>query len=74
MAHARYEELRDLDDVFVAIRALAGIVERSPGIFYLRRSPFLHRDRARWADVKLGTAWGAEVPIPFECSAAAKAA
>ena len=77
MGHARSDELRDLDDVVVAIRALTDIVERSPGIFYVRRSPFLHfhtKDGRRWADIKAGTEWGAEVPIPFECGAAAKAA
>src|SRR5262245_42237959 len=77
MGHARADELRDIDDVVVAIRALTGIVERSPGIFYIRRSPFLHfhtKDGRRWADIKSRTEWGCEVPLPFECSPGAKTA
>ena len=76
MGHARFEELRDLEDVLEGIRALAGVDERSPGIFYLHRSPFLHfhtKDGRRWADVKAGTEWGSEIAIPFDCPSRAKA-
>jgi hypothetical protein len=76
MGHARYEELNDLDAVLDAIRALPGVDERSPGVFYLRRSPFLHfhtKDGRRWADVRAGTEWGSEIPIPFDCSARVRA-
>ena len=71
MGHARYDDLRDLEDVLAAIRELPDISEPTPGIFYLRRVPFLHfhtKDGARWADAKLGTSWGPEIPIPFRCA------
>jgi hypothetical protein len=70
MGHARYSDLRDLDDVLEAIRELPGISEPTPGIFYLRRVPFLHfhtKDRARWADAKVGLVWGPEIQIPLGC-------
>ena len=68
MGHARYEELRDLEDVLRQLRALPGVSEPTPGIFYLRRIPFLHfhtKAGKRWADIKTGTAWGPEMPLPF---------
>ena len=70
MGHARYEDLRDLEDVLAAIRKLPGTSEPTPGIFYLRRVPFLHfhtKDGTRWADAKIGAAWGPEISIPLEC-------
>lgn len=70
MGHARHEDLLDLEDVFCELRKLPGISERSPGVFYLRRVPFLHfhtKDGDRWADVKVGTIWGPEIPVPFQC-------
>ncbi len=70
MGRARYEDLRDLEDLLWAIRRLPEISEPKPGIFYLRRSPFLHfhtKDGSRWADVKVGATWGPELPIPFNC-------
>ena len=69
MAHARAADLRDIADVLEAIRALPGVLERSPGIFYLGRHPFLHfhtRTGARWADARDGADWGPEISLPFE--------
>ena len=71
MGHARYDELRDLEDIFAVIRALPGISEPTAGTFYLRRKPFLHfhtKNGARWADAKAGASWGAEIPIPLHCA------
>jgi hypothetical protein len=77
MAHARREDLSDIDDVLQALRALPGMMERTFGVFYLRRTPFLHfhtRAGERWADARAGTDWGPEMPLPFGASARAKAA
>jgi hypothetical protein len=68
VGHARYEELRDLEDVLAGIRALPGVSEPAPGVFYIRRTPFLHfhtKAGKRWADAKTGATWGAEMPLPF---------
>ena len=70
MGHARYSDLQDLEDVLEAIRKLPGISEPTPGIFYLRRVPFLHfhtKGGARWADAKIGLSWGPELQIPSGC-------
>jgi hypothetical protein len=77
MGHARTKDLRDLDEVLASIRALPGVVERSRGVFYLRRAPFLHfhvRGETRYADAKIGQAWGPEIPLPFEAGRTLKAA
>jgi hypothetical protein len=76
MGHARYRDLRDLESVLDEIRRLPGIAEPTPGIFYLRRVPFLHfhtKDIARWADAKVGPSWGPELLIPFGCGRREKA-
>ena len=68
MGHARYAELRDIHDVLEEIRRLPAISEPAPGIFYLRRVPFLHfhtKPGVRWADAKVGSIWGPEIPIPL---------
>jgi hypothetical protein len=73
MAHARYSDLDDLATLLAKIRSLPGIQEPRPGIFYLKRTPFLHfhtRAGARWADAKAGQDWGPEIPLPFALSAA----
>ena len=75
MAHASREDLLDLEDVFRELRKLPGISERSHGIFYIKRIPFLHfhtKDGDRWADVKAGAVWGPEIPIPFQSGPRAK--
>ena len=77
MGHARPEDLLDVADVLDAIRALPGVSERSPGIFYIGRAPFLHfhtRGGERWADAKAGRDWGSEVPLPFGARGPAKSA
>jgi len=34
--------LDDLGDLFAEVRTWAGVIEKSPGVFYVRRQPFLH--------------------------------
>ena len=77
MGHARPKDFRDIGDVLASIRALPGVTERSRGVFYLRRAPFLHfhtTDETRYADAKIGATWGPEIPLPFEASRTVKAA
>ena len=65
MGHAKAEDLLDIADVVDEIRALPGVVERSPGIFYIGSAPFLHfhtRAGERWADAKVGCDWGPRDP------------
>jgi hypothetical protein len=61
---------RELD----AIRALAGMKEKSPGVFYYRAVAFLHfhdKDGKRWADVKTPRGYQ-EIEIQFAAGAAAR--
>jgi hypothetical protein len=77
MGHAGTKDLRDISDVLARIRALPGVVERSRGVFYLRRAPFLHfhiTGETRYADAKIGATWGPEIPLPFEAGRTLKAA
>jgi len=59
--------LDDVADVLDEVRSWAGVVEKKPGIFYVRRQPFLHfhlvEGGRRRADVKGGTAW-VQVDLP----------
>ena len=67
MAHCPPELLDDLDDVFAELRTWAGVVEKKPGVFYMRRQPLLHfhllAGGRRRADVKGHTHW-AELDLP----------
>jgi hypothetical protein len=77
MGHARNKDLRDIDDVLARIRALPGVTERSRGVFYLRRAPFLHfhtTREIRYVHAKIGATWGPEIPLPFDASRSLKAA
>lgn len=74
MGHTRPSHLQDLTDELDAIRALAGVREKSLGIFYLKATPFLHfhdKDGARWADVKDYGEW-VRFDVPFGAKAAAR--
>jgi hypothetical protein len=42
MARCPFELLDDLGDVLAEVRGWAGVEETSPGVFYVRRQPFLH--------------------------------
>lgn len=76
MAHCPFEELADLRDCLDEIRGWPDVREPRPGIFYLKRTPFLHfhvdPTGRRWADVRNGTTWGAELDVPFAASVAAR--
>ena len=72
MAHTRPEQLADLRAELAAIAALPAMLQKSPGIFYCKRTPFLHfhdKDGERWADLKVNSVWE-RVPIDFAASAA----
>jgi hypothetical protein len=73
--HCPFEELDDLCQVLDQIRTWPDIREPRPGIFYIKRLPFLHfhvdRSQRRWADVREGPSWGTEVEIPYDASMAA---
>ena len=77
MAHCPFEKLADLRDLLDEIRALPGIDEQKPGIFYLGRLAFLHfhidKSGRRWADVRDGSEWGAELDLAIGASKAAQA-
>lgn len=73
MAHCPPELLDDLAGVFAAIRAWPGVVEKTPGVFYVRRMPFLHFHRTaaglRRADVKGEAGWTSfELPRPLSAA------
>ena len=60
MAHRPFELLDDLGEVFAEVRTWADVIERKPGVFYVRREPFLHFhliDGRRRADVKGRDDW-----------------
>jgi hypothetical protein len=70
MGHTKPEALTDLKDAFLEIRALQGVTEKKPGIFYLKAISFLHfHDKAgeRWADVKTPDGW-LRLDINFDVS------
>jgi hypothetical protein len=69
MAHCPPELLDDLTAVLAAVRTWTGVVEKKPGIFYLRREPFLHFHLVdggrRRADVKGRAGWvSVDLPRP----------
>jgi len=72
MAHCPPEQLDDLADLFAELRAWAGIIEKTPGVFYARREPFLHfhlvQGGRRRADVKGRAGW-VQLDLPRPASA-----
>ena len=77
MSRCPPELLDDLVDVFAEVRTWAGVVEKKPAIFYLRRQPFLHfhlvEDARRRADVKTRNGWK-EIELPRPLPAAKRRA
>jgi hypothetical protein len=69
--------LDDIADVLAAVREWAGIAEKSPGVFYAGRQPFLHFHLAegnrRRADVKGRAGW-TPLDLPRPLSAARRRA
>ncbi len=77
MPRARPADLRDLRDALARIRALPGLTERAPGVFWLRRTPFMHfhtKHPPRRVHAKNGPTWGAEIVLPVGAGRAARAA
>jgi hypothetical protein len=72
VAHCPFEKLADIRGVLDEIRGWPGIREPKPGIFYFKRTPFLHfhigKEQRRWADVRNGKDWGPEVEISIDAS------
>ena len=72
MAPCPPELLDDLADLFAELRTRAGVVEKAPGVFYVRRAPFLHFHRTvdggRRADVKTRDGW-VQLDLPRPISA-----
>jgi hypothetical protein len=57
MRHASVEDLEDLAGLLTELRAVEGLTERNPGVFYRRSRAFLHfhHDPAgMFADLRLG--------------------
>ena len=65
MAHCPPELLDDLTDLFAEVRTWPEVIEKTRGVFYVGREPFLHfhrqADGRRRADVKSAGGW-----VPFE--------
>ena len=60
MKHATVETLAQLTDLLAEIRAVSGLVEKRPGVFYRKGRAFLHfhEDPAGlFADVRPGEEW-----------------
>jgi hypothetical protein len=76
MAHCPIDKLQDLGELFGEIRSWPEVREPTPGTFYLQRVPFMHfhldRTGRRWADIRDGADWGAEVDLPLPAPAAAQ--
>lgn len=77
MAHCPPELLDDLAGLLAVVRAWAGVIEKTPGVFYVRRQPFLHfhlvEGGRRRADVKGRTGW-VHIDLPRPLSAARRRA
>jgi hypothetical protein len=73
MGHCPYSELSDLEEVLDEVRTWERVRERSPGVFYVKSTPFLHfhnnKAGERWADVRCGRAWGPRVDVPAPSTA-----
>ncbi len=61
MPYCPPELLDDLADLLAEIRIWAGVIEKNPNVFYMRRQPFLHfhlvEGGRRRADVKGRNSW-----------------
>jgi hypothetical protein len=72
VAHYPPELLDDLADLLAEVRAWAGVLERKPGVFYVRGQPFLHfhlvEGGRRRGDVKGQTGW-VQLDLPRPLSA-----
>ena len=73
MARCPLGLLDDLAGLLAEVRTWAGVTEKRPAVFYLRRQPFLHfhlvEGGRRRADVKTETGW-VQVDVPRPISVA----
>jgi hypothetical protein len=58
VAHCPPALLDDIADVLADVRTWPGIIEKSPGVFYARRNPFLHFHLVKGGLVKGGLVKG----------------
>jgi hypothetical protein len=73
MAHCPPERLVDLAATLAQIATWPDIIQKSPGVFYLKRVPFMHfhvKGDRRWADCREGTDWGEPIEAPLGLSQA----
>jgi hypothetical protein len=73
MAHCPVELLDDLGDVLAEVRGWAGVKEDRPGVFYVRREPFLHfhllKGGRRRGDIKGSRGWvSLDLPRPISAT------
>jgi len=72
MPHCPPDQLDDLAGVLAELRTWPRVIEKKPGVFYVRREPFLHFHLIpgghRRADVKSPSGW-AEIDLPRPASA-----
>lgn len=75
MAHIKPEKLNDLAREFDIIRAIPGVKEKSPGIFYFKSKPLLHfheEGERRFCHLKRGDKW-LELEVAFSPTKTQKA-
>ena len=68
MAHCPPEMLDDLTDVLAAVRRWPWIREPKLGIYYIKRTPFLHFHALRLgrvADARDGREWGERISLAY---------
>ena len=73
MAHCPPELLDDVADLLADLGSWPGIVQKSRGVFYLRRQPFLHfhllEGGRRCADIKGANGWNRlDLPRPVSAT------
>lgn len=72
MAHCPLELLDDVAAVIAKVRTWASVIERKPGVFWVRRQPFLHfhllEGGRRRADIKGRADW-IQIDLPRPLSA-----
>ena len=73
MGHCPADRLGDLAPELDVIRGWPAVRERSAGVFYVKRTPFLHfhmdREGARWADAREGGTWRQRIAVPVGATA-----
>jgi hypothetical protein len=73
MAHCPPEMLVDFVAVLAEVRGWAGVREDKPGVFYVRRQPFLHfhlmKDGRRRGDINGSRGWiSLDLPRPISAT------